>query len=133
MTRLTPVDLFSAALHVGRDGGVRAGERRMTEADPGSWQLAAFRAATDADVHAGHWEMHPTADELVCVLAGRVRFFLRPATPEQPPETVTLTPGTAVVVPRGRWHRMEIDGPVELMSLSPREGTRLEPVAASPG
>ncbi|MFJ4329939.1 MULTISPECIES: cupin domain-containing protein [unclassified Streptomyces] len=128
----TPIDLFSAAVHVGPDGGVTAGERRMTEGRPGSWQLAAFHAATDAEVHADHWEMHPAADELVCVLSGEVRFFLRPQAPDEPQEPVTLTSGTAVVVPRGRWHRMEIDGPVRLLSLSPREGTRLEPAAAAP-
>lgn len=139
-TPIGPIDLFSSAVHVGPDGGVVAGERRMTEGRPGAWQLAAFHAASDADVHADHWEMHPTADELVCVLAGRVRFFLRPVTPDgrqeesdgRQEEPVTLTPGTAVVVPRGRWHRMEVDGPVELLSMSPREGTRLEPVVSGP-
>ncbi|MEV0980747.1 cupin domain-containing protein [Streptomyces sp. NPDC049915] len=128
MTTLTPIDLFTAAVHVGPGPGVSAGERRMTEGRPGSWQLAAFHAASDADVHADHWEMHPEADELVCVLSGRVRFFLRPDTADAPEQTATLTGGTAVVVPRGRWHRMEVDGPVRLLSLSPREGTRLEPV-----
>ncbi|POX43142.1 cupin [Streptomyces sp. Ru71] len=130
MTTLTPIDLFTAAVHVGPDGGVTAGERRMTEGRPGSWQLAAFHAASDTDVHADHWEMHPEADELVCVLSGRIRFHLHPDTPGTPEQTATLTPGTAIVVPRGRWHRMQIDeGPVQLLSLSPREGTQLKPVS----
>lgn len=39
---------------------------------------------------------------------------------------VPLPAGSAVVVPRGRWHRLELDGPSDLMSLTLRHGTRLE-------
>jgi mannose-6-phosphate isomerase-like protein (cupin superfamily) len=112
----TPIDLFGSALHLHPDGDVRA-----------AWQVAAFRAATDADVHADHWEMHPHAEEVVCCLTGGVRLYLRPTTaPGAAEEMVRLTPGTATVVPRGRWHRLELDAPSELMSITPREGTRHE-------
>lgn len=128
-TPLSPIDLFASALHIHPDGDVRAGERRMTSSDSGGWQLATFHVETDVDVHADHWEMHPQADEAVCCLTGGVRLYLRPVRPDDTDDTedmVKLQPGTAVIVPRGRWHRLELDAPSDLMSITLRHGTRLE-------
>ncbi|MDL4774633.1 MULTISPECIES: cupin domain-containing protein [Thermomonosporaceae] len=122
---LTPIDLFASAIHFHPDGTVRAGERRMTT-DPGGWQIAAFHVETDADVHADHWEMHPAADETVCCLAGGARLILRAEEPGGEEEPVALPAGTAVIVPRGRWHRIELDEPSDLMSVTLRRGTVLE-------
>ncbi|MEU2717972.1 cupin [Streptomyces sp. NPDC007205] len=125
-TPLSPIDLFASALHIHPDGDVRAAERRMTHSDSGAWQLATFHVETDADVHADHWEMHPQAEEAVCCLTGGVRLYFRPARPEDTQDMVQLKPGTAVIVPRGRWHRLELDAPSDLMSITLRHGTRLE-------
>ncbi|MGO4463036.1 cupin domain-containing protein [Streptomyces sp. M-16] len=128
-TTPTAVDLFASALHFHPGGEVRAAERRMANGDSGSWQLAAFHAETDADVHADHWEMHPEADETVCCLTGGARVHFRPAGPDGAADTdemVQLKPGTAVIVPRGRWHRVELDAPSDLMSITLPSGTRHE-------
>ncbi|GAA1952117.1 cupin domain-containing protein [Kitasatospora viridis] len=121
-----PVDLFAAALHVLPDGRVRAAERRMAASPDGGWQIAAFHVETDADVHADHWEMHPAADEVVCCLAGGARLYLRPTEPGTPEQLVPLPAGHAAIVPRGRWHRLALDAPSDLMSMTLREGTLLE-------
>ncbi len=92
--------------------------------DIDGWTLAAFRVATDADVHGDHWEMHPSGEELVAVLSGAIRLVLREG--DTPAETISLRAGQAFVVPRGRWHRIELDEPSELMSLTLRRGTELE-------
>ncbi|MEU2795516.1 cupin [Streptomyces sp. NPDC059164] len=125
-TPLSPIDLFAAALHIHPDGDVRAAERRMTNSDSGAWQLATFHVETDVDVHADRWEMHPQAEEAVCCLTGGVRLYFRPARPDDTEDMVQLQPGTAVIVPRGRWHRLELDAPSDLMSITLRHGTRLE-------
>ncbi|MEU1375941.1 cupin [Streptomyces triculaminicus] len=125
-TPLSPIDLFASALHIHRDGDVRAAERRMANSDSGAWQVATFHVETDADVHADHWEMHPQAEEAVCCLTGGVRLYFRPARPDDTEDMVQLQPGTAVIVPRGRWHRLELDAPSDLMSITLRHGTRLE-------
>ncbi|MFI8454788.1 cupin domain-containing protein [Kitasatospora sp. NPDC085464] len=125
-TPTTAVDLFASALHIHPDGNVLATGRRMTGGDPGAWQVATFHVETDADVHADHWEMHPAAEEAVCCLTGGVRVHFRPAAPGDAEETVRLTAGRAVIVPRGRWHRLELDAPSDLMSITLRTGTRLE-------
>lgn len=127
-------DLFATLLSFNADGSIRLGERSFTTAYDGGWQAAAFHAETDADVHADHWEMHPEADEAVCCLSGGMRVYLRPADDDADSdndgdgaEEMTLLPaGSAVVVPRGRWHRLELDAPSDLLSITPRRGTRLE-------
>ncbi|MFI6156382.1 cupin domain-containing protein [Kitasatospora sp. NPDC051170] len=118
--------LFTSALHFHPDGHVHAAERKMTTSPTGAWQIGTFHVETDADVHADHWEMHPHAEEAVCCLTGSLRLYLRPTRPDTPEEMHHLTPGTAVIVPRGRWHRLELDTPSDLMSITLREGTRLE-------
>jgi mannose-6-phosphate isomerase-like protein (cupin superfamily) len=122
---MNPIDLFASALAFHPDGAVRARERSMTS-DDGGWQFAAFRVQTDADVHADHWEMHPAAEEAVCCLSGGLRIYFRPDEPGGEEEMARLAPGTAVIVPRGRWHRLELDGPSEIVSIGLRGGTRQE-------
>ncbi|MFD6936614.1 cupin [Streptomyces goshikiensis] len=123
----TPViDLFASALQFRPDGDVRVAERRMTSSDSGAWQIATFHVETDAEVHADHWEMHPEAEEAVCCLTGGVRLYFRPTTPGGAEDMVRLSAGTAVIVPRGRWHRLELNAPSDLMSITLRHGTRLE-------
>lgn len=122
----TPIDLFASALLFHRDGDVRAAERQMTTSDCGAWQIATFHVENDADVHADHWEMHPEAEEAVCCLTGGVRLYFRPTRPRDAEEMVPLPAGTAAIVPRGRWHRLELDAPSDLMSVTLRRGTRIE-------
>ncbi|WP_328775041.1 cupin domain-containing protein [Streptomyces goshikiensis] len=123
----TPViDLFASALQFRPDGDVRVAERRMTSSDSGTWQIATFHVENDAEVHADHWEMHPEAEEAVCCLTGDVRLYFRPTTPGGAEDMVRLSAGTAVIVPRGRWHRLELNAPSDLMSITLRHGTRLE-------
>lgn len=54
-------------------------EQRRTSGDVEGWTLATFRVATDADVHGDHWEMHPSGEELVALLSGGIRMYLREA------------------------------------------------------
>ncbi|MET8800556.1 cupin domain-containing protein [Nocardia sp. NPDC004568] len=124
----TSIDMFARALSFHPDGRVRAGERRMSDGADG-WHLAAFHVETDTDVHADHWELHPGSEEAVCCLSGSLRLYLRPEHPGGAETEVRLTAGTAFVVPRNRWHRLELDRPSDIMSIGVREGTRIEPVA----
>jgi mannose-6-phosphate isomerase-like protein (cupin superfamily) len=62
----------------------------------------------------------------VAVLSGCARLILR-AQGLAGEETVVLGAGAACVVPRDRWHRLEVDGPTELQSITPRRGSRVEP------
>jgi mannose-6-phosphate isomerase-like protein (cupin superfamily) len=119
------IDMFARLVHFDPDGLVHDEEPKAAGV-PGSRQLAAFHAETNDDVHADHWEMHPSGEELVGCLSGAMRLYLRPQEPDGEEEKVALKSGSCFIVPRGRWHRIELDEPSDLLSVTPRPGTRLE-------
>jgi mannose-6-phosphate isomerase-like protein (cupin superfamily) len=124
---ITIVDLFTHDLHVESRGNIRADQRQMTASDSDAdWRSAIFHAETDDDVHADHWEKHPLADEAVCCLHGAIRLHLRATQPDTPDDLVQLLPGQAAIVPRDRWHRLEVDQPTDLLAITVRRGTQLE-------
>ncbi|MGW8374917.1 cupin [Streptomyces sp. ODS28] len=137
----TPIDLFSSFLQLGADGQVRA-EKPAFDPRRENWQVMTFHVETDADVHGDHWEIHTLADEVVSCLSGGIRLYLRPegAEPGESAESaesghgpgegyeeeIKLSPGSATIVPRGRWHRIALDGPSDIMSITLPRGSRLE-------
>lgn len=125
---LVPVNLFTpSALRLADGGAIQAETPPRIPDDAGGWCVAVFHAETSRDVHADLWEVHPDGEEAVCVLAGTARLILRGEDGAGEEEPVTLSAGTACIVPRGRWHRLELDGPADLMSVTVRRGTRAEP------
>jgi mannose-6-phosphate isomerase-like protein (cupin superfamily) len=87
-----------------------------------------FRAS---GASAGPWEMHPDTDELLHVLEGSVTIELFGDGGNQ---SIPLTAGSLVVVPRGRWHR-HVDA-VNLVELYHTPGQSLssnDPSTASGG
>ncbi|MEV0236442.1 cupin [Nonomuraea sp. NPDC050786] len=122
---VTPLDLFASSFRLHQGGEIHAG-KRATGSDQDGWQVRAFHAKTDADVHADHWEVHPEAEEVVSCIIGKIRLYLRPERPGQEEEEIRLTAGTAAVVPRGRWHRIELDIPSNIMAVTLPRGSRLE-------
>jgi mannose-6-phosphate isomerase-like protein (cupin superfamily) len=122
----TVVELCRQPLRLAPDGAVETAAGGPAVHDTG-WVLARFHAETDADVHADHWERHPGGDEVVASLGGSLRAVFR-GERGQPDQVVTLGPGGAAVIPRGRWHRLQVDGPTDLLVVTVRPGTELEPV-----
>src|SRR4051812_30708025 len=122
---VTPIDLFASFVHLRQGGQVHA-ERPRSDPERDGWQLMAFHAKTDADVHADHWEVHPEAEEIVSCLMGKIRLYLRPERRGEQEEEIRLTAGTAAIVPRGRWHRIELDVPSNIMAVTLPRGSRLE-------
>ncbi|MFD0163682.1 cupin [Streptomyces decoyicus] len=122
---VTPIDLFASFIYLQQGGQVRA-EQPAFDPERDGWQLMAFHVETDADVHADHWEVHPDADEFVACLTGGIRLCLRPRQPGEEEEEIKLVAGTAGIVPRGRWHRMELDAPGDIISVTLPRGSRLE-------
>ncbi|CAL9280068.1 MULTISPECIES: cupin domain-containing protein [Streptomyces] len=120
-----PISLFSSFIHLDQDGRVNAAQP-VFDAERDGWQLMTFHVETDADVHGDHWEIHTEADELVSCLAGGIRLYFRPEQPGAEEEEVRLAAGTATIVPRGRWHRIALDGPSDIMSVTLPRGSRLQ-------
>ncbi|MFF3864143.1 cupin [Streptomyces sp. NPDC002209] len=120
-----PIDLFSSFIHLDQSGQVRA-EQPVFDSERDGWQLMTFHVETDADVHGDHWEIHTEADELVSCLTGGIRVYFRPEQPGGKEEEIRLAPGTAAIVPHGRWHRIALDGPSDIMSVTLPRGSRLQ-------
>ncbi|MFC4592239.1 cupin [Sphaerisporangium corydalis] len=121
---VTPIDLFASFLRL-HQGEIHAGNRPLGSGQDG-WQLSAFHAKTNADVHSDHWEVNPEAETVVSCLIGIIRLYLRPERPGQQEEEIRLTAGTAAIVPRGRGHRIELDTPSNIMTVTLPRGSRLE-------
>ncbi|MEV0828398.1 cupin [Nonomuraea rubra] len=122
---LTPIELFASAIHLHPGGRIHAGPGPE---DPGGdgWRLRAFHAKTGDDVRADHWQVNPDAEEIVSCVIGKIRLYLRPEEPGRREEEIRLTAGTAAIVPRGRWHRIQLDIPSTVMTITPPGGARLE-------
>lgn len=73
----------------------------------------------------GHWEVHPAGDEILLLLSGEMTVVLEHQ-PED--ETFPLKAGETFVVPRGRWHRVKVIEPGELVFMTPGEGTDHKPL-----
>jgi mannose-6-phosphate isomerase-like protein (cupin superfamily) len=116
-----PIDLFASVIQLQDDRHAAAAKFDATQ---DNWQLMTMRAETESDVHADYWEMHPDGEELVACLSGGMRLYLR--CDQTGEEEVTLAAGAAVIVPRGRWHRIELDAPSDLMAVTVCQNTRLE-------
>ena len=70
-------------------------------------------------------EMHPDGDELLFVVRGRVTVVIQDAPGDR---TVRLGAGEALVVPRGTWHRVDIDEPSQLLHIAPGPGGHSRPL-----
>jgi mannose-6-phosphate isomerase-like protein (cupin superfamily) len=122
-----PVELKApTGLRLDDDGGVEVERPLLRSPEVDGRIVVAFRASTNEEVHGDEWEVHPEGDEVVSVRSGQARVVLREEGGDGDADVVTLTAGTACVVPRGRWHRLEVDGPTELLSITPRLGTRIQ-------
>ncbi|RAV17181.1 cupin [Mycolicibacterium sp. GF69] len=120
---VSPIDLYSVAFRLPADGRAQT-IPRVFDVEQSGWFVMAAHAETDADVHGDHWEVHPQAEELVVCLRGAFRMFIR-ARESDAEDEISVPGGAAVIVPRGHWHRIELDEPSDLLSATVLDGTRL--------
>lgn len=126
-------DLSSTHVHLGLGATV-------TELPDFQWSaeyLDAYEQRFDADGDEGRlvtitpqtetwstWERHPAGDELVVLLSGRVDVVQELDGLEV---TTTLVPGTAMINPRGVWHRGVVHEPGTGLFITPGRGTEHKP------
>jgi mannose-6-phosphate isomerase-like protein (cupin superfamily) len=127
------IDLFDTLIQL-REGGVAEPSTRPGRADAGLWTVTAFHADSDQALHADVWERHPAGHEVLCVLSGAVHIYLRDHGGGTEP-VATLTSGQSFIVPVGRWHRLAVGEPCDLLAITPRIDTQHEKArcSASPG
>jgi mannose-6-phosphate isomerase-like protein (cupin superfamily) len=69
----------------------------------------------------GHWEMHPSGDELLFAVSGEFEILLQDGRTDH---VVPLTSGQAYLVPYGVWHRVRVKSAGEMLFVTPGKGTQ---------
>jgi mannose-6-phosphate isomerase-like protein (cupin superfamily) len=80
----------------------------------------------DDSIHADYWERHPAGDEILCVLEGRL---IASVDGEGGAEEAVIEAGQVLIVPRRRWHRLQVLEPGRLLFFTPAAGSQLRPCA----
>lgn len=71
------------------------------------------------------WEMHPSGDEVVACLEGRMTLHQQLADGEA--RTLTLGPGDYAINPPGAWHTADVEGSALALFITAGEGTTHRP------
>ena len=71
------------------------------------------------------WEMHPSGDEVVLCLEGRMTLHQEHA--DGTTAVVTIGPGEYAINPPGTWHTADIDGEAYALFITAGEGTQNRP------
>lgn len=66
-----------------------------------------------------NWQTHPQGDEVVEVPSGAIDLILQAGEVER---TVSLRPNNACIVPKGIWHRIIVQKPANVLSITPSLG-----------
>lgn len=67
-----------------------------------------------------YWEMHPAGEELLVLLSGAIDVILDQGGVRR---TAAMRAGDALLVPRGAWHRAEVQAPGAMLHVTWGEGT----------
>ena len=120
-------DLATAFAHL-EDGGAAAllpvDEDFWSDMDP-RLERGRLVSKFSSDGDWANWEMHPSGDELVLLLSGRMTFIMEGT--EGSVSRTELSAGEAILVPRGTWHTANVPEPAEALFVTPGSGTRHRP------
>jgi quercetin dioxygenase-like cupin family protein len=70
------------------------------------------------------WEMHPSGDELVVCIRGRIRLVQEL---DGRPHALTLEAGDALINPPGVWHTADVAGEATALFITAGAGTEVRP------
>jgi mannose-6-phosphate isomerase-like protein (cupin superfamily) len=85
---------------------------------------ATLIAVMESETDWTSWEMHPHGDEIVYLLSGAATMVFERAGEA---ELTPLTPGHAVIVPAGTWHRALVAQPCRMLFVTYGEATQHKP------
>jgi mannose-6-phosphate isomerase-like protein (cupin superfamily) len=114
-------------VHLKDDGSVFSSTERFAE----SGYTASFFHLTEYEhSHPDYWELHPTSDELIFLIEGKLKgeIITTPAA-----ELVSVKPDDiaqfdinqcqAVIIPEGHWHRLLLVEESKIMVIAKYDGT----------
>jgi mannose-6-phosphate isomerase-like protein (cupin superfamily) len=125
--------LFDQPIHLGRGGRAvaeppftglewyEAYEKRHAE-DGAEGRLVSLFQFEESWTN---WEMHPSGDEVVACLEGRMTLHQQLGDGAE--RSVELGPGDYAINPPGAWHTADCSGPVLALFITAGEGTQHKP------
>lgn len=124
-------DLGTTFVHLEDEGAatpLAVSEDFWSEMDPRLTRgrlVSRFRSESDWP----NWEMHPSGDELILLLSGRMIFIMEAT--DGSIERAELAAGDAILVPRGTWHTADVPELADALFVTPGCGTRHRPRRAA--
>jgi quercetin dioxygenase-like cupin family protein len=124
---VTVVAFDTVVAEVARDGALRFAPLQPGSPPRVDGHLLALTNLQQSPPHLG--ERHPDGDELIYLVSGEVTVVIEvPGSDGRH----TLRPGDALIVPRGLWHRIEVDRPASVVHLTPGPSGEHRPASPEP-
>ncbi len=83
-----------------------------------------FGVATMRENSPHDGEMHPDGDEVLYLIAGKVRVTIETDSVQE----LQIVPGDGIIVPKGVWHRVDILEPSQIVYLTPGPNGEYRPL-----
>jgi quercetin dioxygenase-like cupin family protein len=113
MSTITPVDVSHYSFDIHRDLSVSTRAKMPGPPERIDGMTVGIVTMTHDAPHGG--EVHPDGDEILYVIAGRVRVTGE----SEPNGAIELGPGEACIVRRGEWHRVSVLEKAQLIHITP--------------
>lgn len=132
-SRIAGTAFAGMVAHLGRDGGIElAATRPGPPVRIDGYSIGVVTVTPGPGPHLG--EMHPDGDEFLYVVDGSIDVIVDDGDEDQlgVESRSTLIAGTALVVPRGVWHRLEATEESRLLHVTPGPNGpfRMRPLSA---
>ena len=124
MPTIKPIDAARFAFRLPPDRSIQPAEHKPGPPERIDGLTVGIVHMTQNPPHGG--EMHPDGDELLYVISGRVNVI-----GDSDPDPLHLAPGDACIVPKGEWHRVDVQEPTTLLHITPGPGHEHRPIAVS--
>lgn len=118
--RFKPTDF---AIGLSRDLSAFKVEEQADPPIPVDGMTFGIASMSENSPHAG--EMHPDGDEVLYLISGRANVVLL----DHPQADVEMRPGDGLVVPKGKWHRVDILEPCQIVYLTPGPNNEFRPLS----
>lgn len=124
MPTIKPIDPARFGFHLPPDRSIHPAEHKPGPPERIDGLSVGIIHMTQSPPHGG--EMHPDGDELLYVISGRANVI-----GDSDPHPLPLAAGDACIVPKGEWHRVDIQEPTTLLHITPGPGHEHRPIGAT--
>ncbi|MBU3025194.1 cupin domain-containing protein [Zobellia galactanivorans] len=126
------IELESSFVHLKDDGGILASTDRLMK---DCYTVSSFHLMEYKQSHPDYWEIHPSGDELILIVEGKIEVeylddqVSDPAINQSTKKTKrTITGGQAIIIPKGHWHRLILKEASQIVVMAKNEGSKHCPV-----